>query len=144
MKNHVVDELNKFLEGNFMAIHAYENYIHHIDDQSVKEILQKLQQEHKHHATMIAERIQDLGGVPVDHVGFGGTIAEFVVNLKGATTDRTSILKDALVGESRGIKKSKELLNGDLDPQSLELVKNILNNDQQHLELLDQLIQKYE
>jgi bacterioferritin len=44
-----------------------------------------------------------------------------------------------LVGEHRGIEKSKELLNGELDPESLTLVKNILSIDQKHVELLDML-----
>jgi bacterioferritin len=137
--NHVVKELNTFLEGNFMAIHAYENYIHHIDDVEIKQVLQKFQQEHKQHAMMIAERIQNLGGKPVDDVGMMGSVAELINKIKGSTKGSTDILKDALVGEHRGIEKSKELLNGELDPESLTLVKNILSIDQKHVELLDML-----
>ena len=32
MKTSVIKEFNTFLEGNYMAIQAYEKYIHHIDD----------------------------------------------------------------------------------------------------------------
>ena len=74
MKNNVIKELNTFLEGNFMAIHAYDNYIHHIDNVEIKQVLQKIQQEHKQHAMMIAERIQNLGGIPVDDVGMMGML----------------------------------------------------------------------
>ena len=141
MKNNVIKELNTFLEGNFMAIHAYDNYIHHIDNVEIKQVLQKIQQEHKQHAMMIAERIQNLGGIPVDDVGMMGHVAEFMNKIKGPTKDLAPILKDALVGEHRGIEKSKELLDGDLDPESLTLVKRILDVDQQHVELLDELIE---
>lgn len=140
MKNSVIKELNTFLEGNFMAIHAYEKYIHHIDDAEIKQVLQKIQQDHKKHATMISERIQNLGGIPVDDVGVMGNIAELLNSLKGSTNEPILILKDALVGEKRGIEKSKELLNGDLDPESLTLVKRILDADQQHIDLLDELL----
>lgn len=140
MRNDVIKELNTFLEGNYMAIHAYEKYIHHIDDVKIKQVFQEIQQNHKQHATMIAERIQNLGGIPVDDVGLMGNIAELLNSLKGSTKDPAHILKDALVGEHRGIEKSKELLNDDLDPESLTLVKHILDADEQHVDLLDKLL----
>ncbi|WP_203249231.1 DUF2383 domain-containing protein [Sporosarcina beigongshangi] len=140
MQTSVVKELNTFLEGNYMAIHAYERYIHHIDDLDIKHTLQKIQQNHKEHAMLVAERIQNLDGVAVDDVGMMGNVAELMNKIKGPTTDLTSILKDALVGEHRGIEKSKELLDGDLDPVSLELVTAILNHDEQHIDILDELI----
>lgn len=61
---------------------------------------------------------------------------EFITKIKGTTQDTYSILKDATVGENRGIQTSKELLDGDLDSESLQLVKNILECDQEHVELL--------
>ena len=144
MKKNVIEELNTFLEGNFMAIHAYEKYIHHTSDEHLKQTLQKIQQAHKQHAILIAERIQTLGGIPEHDVGMMGSVAELINKLKGSTKDSTLILKDALLGEQRGIEKSKELLNNDLDADSLELVKNVLNHDQKHVELLDRLIQQIE
>lgn len=47
MTNNVIKELNTFLEGNFMAVHAYEKYIQHIDDGEIKRVLQIIQQNHK-------------------------------------------------------------------------------------------------
>lgn len=140
MKTDVIKELNTFLKGNFMAIHAYEKYIHHIKDDKIKQVLQKIQQSHKRHATMIAKRIQDLEGIPVDDAGMMGNVAELINKIKGSTKDSAHIIKDALVGEHRGIEKSKELLNDDLDSESLTLVKHILNVDEKHVELLDKLI----
>lgn len=143
MDNSVIKELNTFLEGNFMAVHAYEKYIHHIDDPEIKQNLQKIQQDHKQHAMVIAERIQNLGGIPVNDVGMMGNVAELINKIKGSAKNLAPILKDALLGEQRGIEKSKELLNGDLDPESLELVKGILKHDQKHVDLLDELIIRY-
>ena len=140
MKNDVIKELNTFLEGNFMAIHAYEKYIQHINDDEIKRVLQIIQQNHKKHAMLVAERIQNLDGVPVEDVGLMGNVAEFLNKIKGSTTNPDAILKDALLGEHRGIEKSKEILKNDLDPESLELVKGILKHDQKHIVLLDELI----
>lgn len=140
MKNNVIKELNTFLEGNFMAIHAYDKYIHHIDDVEIKQVLQRIQQNHKMHATMIAERIQNLGGIAVDDVSMMGNVAEFLSTLKGSAHDPIQILKDTIVGEERGIEKSKKILDGDLDPESLVLVKHILDADQQHIDSLNHLL----
>lgn len=140
MPNDITEELNNFLKGNLMAIHAYDHYIHRIKDQELKQTFQQIQQNHKHHASLIAERIQNLGGIPADDVGMMGNAAELMNNIKVKSKDSDSILKDALLGEQRGIEKSKQILNDDLDHESLELVKNILAIDEQHVDLLDEFI----
>ncbi|MCJ7841342.1 ferritin-like domain-containing protein [Lederbergia sp. NSJ-179] len=140
MKNRIVQELNEFLEGNYMAIHAYEDFIEHLEDSEAKQVLQDIQQGHKQHAAKIAERIQHLDGVPVDDVGLKGKMVEFMKNMKGTAHGKTEILKDALVGEKRGIDVSKQLLKNDLDPESLNLVKEILSHDEKHVDQLNQLL----
>ncbi|GIN19725.1 MAG TPA: DUF2383 domain-containing protein [Bacillus bacterium] len=136
----VIKKLNKFLEGNYMAIHTYDQYIHHMSDPKIKKLLQNIQQSHKQHASIIAERIQNLGGIPANDLGMKGKMIHMISNIKGPTKDAISILKDASVGESRGIQTSKELLEGDLDPESQRLVQNILDKDQQHIELINTYI----
>jgi len=140
MASDVIKELNNFLKGNLMAIYAYDQYIHRIKDNELKQVFQQIQQNHKHHAALIAERIQNLNGLPTDNVGVMGNIAELMNNLKGKSNDLEHILKDALVGEQRGIEKSKEILNGDLDNESLSLVENILAIDENHVTLLNKYI----
>ncbi|WP_062108831.1 DUF2383 domain-containing protein [Bacillus niameyensis] len=142
MGKSVVDELNQFLEGNLMAVHAYEDYIEHMQDPGIKQILQGLQQRHKQHATQVAERIQNLGGVPVNDVGMKAKMVEFMKNFKGTALGTEEILKDAAAGEQRGIEASKTILQNDLDPESLQLVKNILSHDEKHIEQLHTLIQQ--
>lgn len=137
MKNDITKELNKFLKGILMAIQAYDNYIHHIKDHKLKQIFQQIQQNHKYHATLIAERIQNLDGIPVNEVGFMGNMAQF---MSKKTIEVEHIVKDALTGEQRGIEKSKQILNGDLDDESLSLVETILATDEKHIALLSKYI----
>lgn len=136
MNEKVIKELNEFLEGNFMAIHTYDRYIHRMDDPEVKKILQTIQREHKEHAALIAERIQNLGGKPVNDTGIRGTVAEFFANLKEATRGTDDILRDAIAGENRGIEVSRKMLEGDLDSESASLVRKILEDDEKHIDLL--------
>src|SRR5690625_3936892 len=123
MASAVVKELNNFVKGNLMAIHAYDQYIHRIKDNELKQVIQQIQQNYKHHAALIAKRIQNLNGLPTDNVGVMRNSTELMNKLKGKSNDLEHILKDALVGEQRGIEKSKEILNGDLDNESLSLVE---------------------
>lgn len=142
MGKDIIEELNQFLEGNLMAIHAYENYIHHVKDPNVKKKMQDIQKNHKEHAMTIAERIQNLGGKPVNDVGMKDTFMEFMMKMKNATDGTIDILKDALAGEERGIEKSQEMLEGDLDPESEKIVATILNRDKKHVDILHEMIEE--
>src|SRR5690625_3850715 len=90
MKDTVVKELNTFLEGNYMAIQTYDKYINHVEDVRLKKILQEIQQDHKKHAMVIAERIQNLGGMPAKDAGLKGNMAQMMKNLQGTTKDDPS------------------------------------------------------
>lgn len=133
MEKEIIKELNTFLEGNFMAVHAYEKFIQHIENDEMKHVLQIIQQNHKKHTIVIARRIQDLGGVPVNDVNMMMDLANKV---RPATKGDAAIIQDALAGEQRGIKVSKELLDGELDEESLKMVQHILNADEKNIDLL--------
>lgn len=123
-----------------MAIHSYEEFIRQTDDPDVKSALQKIQQDHKYHAAKIAERIQNLGGQPVDGIGLTG---EFMIGMKGLKNkDTLSVLKDAFSGEQRGIQMASEIIKGDLDDESMSMVQSFLQEDQQHLKSLLDLLER--
>lgn len=135
-----IKELNTLLKGEHMAIGGYEKYIQEVKDTNIRGELQKIQQDHKQHAIKIAERIQNLGGKPVDDEGIGGKIAQAMSNIKEARrNDTLSILKEALHGEDNGIKMADEVVKGDLDSQSAALVNDILNDDRNHVDRLGQI-----
>jgi bacterioferritin (cytochrome b1) len=133
-----VNELNTLLVGEHMAIQSYEYFFTQVENPDVKKTLQKIQQEHKLHAMKIAEQIQNLGGHPVNDIPMA---SELMLKLKSLhKKDLDSILKDAYTGEKRGIEAAKEITKGDLDSDSKKLIQNILQEDTQHLSLLEDLI----
>jgi bacterioferritin len=138
--NDVIKELNTFLKGQYMGIHAYEHLLQNLEDTDVKKQFQRIQQEHKLHAQKVAERIQNLGGVPVDDEGVMGSIQSFFSQF--TTPDTTEeIIKKALKGEDYyGIHLSGEIVKGDLDTKSQNIVDEILAEDQKHVEFLNGLI----
>jgi len=139
MDKTVLNELNSFLEGNYMAVHGYERFIHHLKDENIKREFQSIQQDHKKHAAQVAERIQILGGVPSDGVGIKGAMAEMMTKISGATDNTDFIIKDALKSEDKGIKMAEEVVKGDLDPESQTLIRSILDADRKHLDRLNGL-----
>lgn len=136
-----INELNALLKGEHMAIDGYERYIQKVTQPNVKGELQKIQQDHKQHAIKIAERIQQLGGVPGDGVGIAGKAAEIMTSLRDiGNKDPKHILKEAYNGENNGIKMADEVVKGDLDNDSRNLVNGILNADRSHLDSLNNLM----
>ncbi|QOR67787.1 ferritin-like domain-containing protein [Cytobacillus suaedae] len=136
----VIKELNAFLKGQYMGIHQYEHCIKHLEDPSIRIEFQKIQQEHKEHASQVAERIQNLGGVPVDDEGLMGSIQNYMSGFSIPNTTE-DIIKFAKEGEDQyGIHMSEEIVKGDLDPESKALIESILDKDRQHIVHLDSLI----
>lgn len=136
----VVKELNAFLKGQYMGIHAYEHYIQKTTDPDIKKLFQYIQQDHKQHAQQVAERIQNLGGTPVDDEGFVGSIQNFFSQFTIPDTI-TGMLEGAIKGEGYyGIQVSEEIVKGDLDPESRQLIEGILDKDREHVRLLQSLV----
>ncbi|WP_100333470.1 ferritin-like domain-containing protein [Bacillus alkalisoli] len=136
MENETVKELNEFLKGEFMGIHAYEQYIENAEDASVKKTLQAIQKSHKKHAMTVAERIQNLGGKAVDDVGFTGSIQEGISSLKGFPKNKKDLIKGAMKGEELGSEMMEKFVRGDLDEVSKSMIQTILDEHERHRKLL--------
>lgn len=137
----VVKELNAFLKGRYMGIHQYENYIQKANDAKFKVELQRLQQDHKRHAQLVAERIQNLGGTPVESPGFTGTIQEWMSEIKGFPETDEELLLGMLKAEDKyAVELSEEIVKGDLDPDSTKLIEQIIDEDRQHVQFLKNLV----
>src|SRR5690554_2677873 len=121
-----------------MAIQSYEHFLQQVEDQKIKQTLQKIQKEHKIHALRIAEQIQNLGGRPVNDPPL---TAELMLKLKSLNPkDLNNILKDAYIGEQRGIEMAAEIIKGDLDQDSRKLIDEVLHEDSLHLTILRDLV----
>lgn len=143
-KDKVIRELNQFLEGRYMGIHAYEHYIANSKDPSLKKTLQELQLATKRQAELIAERIQNLGGQAATDLGIAGKFQELMQTIKGYPDNPEGILHDALLGEHKyAIHKSHQIIEGDLDAESAKLVDTILKQDQKHVTRLKELLRHY-
>lgn len=141
MNKTTVKELKAFLKGEHMAIDSYDKYLEKINTPYIKNEFQSIKRDHEHHAVIISERIELLGGKPSKGVGFTGKIAEVMSTVKGlGKNDEKFIVKDAYNGENMGIEIAAEIVKGDLDEQSRKLINEILETDRNHLIALENLI----
>lgn len=132
----VIEELNTLLKGTYMGIHSFEHYIQRLNEHELKKDFQSMQQDLKLSAKKIAERIQDLGGVPADNEGITGAIQGFMHNIM-LDDDPKKIVKDALKGiDNYGVQYSEELVKGDLDPVSKQIVEDVIDANRRHVKQL--------
>lgn len=121
-----------------MAIQSYEHFLQQVEDQEIKQTMQKIQKDHKMHALKVAEQIQTLGGRPVNDPPL---TAELMLKLKSLNPKNlNSLLNDAYIGEQRGIEMAAEVIKGDLDEDSRKLIDEILHEDSLHLAVLKDLL----
>ncbi len=142
MKNEeiVIEELNTLLRGTYLGIRALEHHIQKLDNPELKQKFQSMQQEVKQNAQKLAERIQDLDGVPADNEGVSGRLHSFMHNIM-LSENTKDIIEDALKGvDNYGIHYSEEVAKGDLDLESKKIVEEVINSNRRHAEELRQLL----
>ena len=141
MEKGAVNGLNLILKGKQVAIDAYERFIQDVGDDRVKKEFQEIQRDHKKRASELFIHIQSLGGKPESNIGFAGFMASAKAAMNDmGKTETIDILKKAYDGEDKKIAKAEEIIRGDLDKESEELIKNILSEDQDHLKKMLNLI----
>ncbi|EOC99598.1 DUF2383 domain-containing protein [Caldisalinibacter kiritimatiensis] len=143
-KEKILDSLNNLLQGEYMAIEGYNIFINHIDDPRLKNEFQNIQQDHRRHAALLAERIQNYDDMPREKTGFKGAMADTMLKMDlSVRDDAPHILRKAYEGEGKGIKMAEEVVRGDLDSESRELVGEILSEDRKHLDRMRKLMEEY-
>jgi bacterioferritin len=124
-----IKELNKLLEGQYMGIHSYENYLETTINPKLREELIEIQKIHRDHADTIVERIHQLGGTAVNSTGIIGTITEFAIELSGYPTKTKDIIKGAIKGEHMGLSSLEKFLTNETDSTTEDVIEKILSKD---------------
>ena len=145
MENTVVNELNAILKGEYMAIESYDKFIHATEDDNVRQEFHKILDNHKKHASLLENRIKELGGEPNENLGFAGIMANLKIAMK-TMGDKSAIdiVKQAYDGEDKGIAMAEEIIEGDLDDESAKLMNDILTKEYDHLKSMNNMLAELE
>jgi len=123
-----------------MGIRAFEHHIQNLNDPVLKQRFQAMQQETKQNAQIIAERIQNLNGVPANNEGLSGRIHSSMHKMI-LSDDPVDIMEDAIKGlDKYGVEYSEELVKGDLDPESRKIAKKVIDTSRRHAEEIKALL----
>ncbi|KGM45022.1 hypothetical protein NP83_08615, partial [Neobacillus niacini] len=88
----------------------------------------------------LAERIQNLGGVPADDEGFSGSMHSFMHKAM-LPNDTKEMIEDAVEGLAQyGVEYSEELVRGDLDPESRLLAEEVIDTSRRQVQQLQHLL----
>src|SRR5690554_3495883 len=125
-----------------MSIKAFNIYISKLKDEGVKRAFQEVQDQHRENIKNLTHYIQDLGGQANENSGFKGTMAEMKISMQSSShTESSDYIKKAIEGMIKGVNMTENLLRGDLDDPSRQLVGEILENDRGAIEKLRSLKQ---
>ena len=125
-----VKVLNELLQGEYMAVESFNNFISRIKDEKIKREFQGIHKQHRSNIEKLAAYIQNLGGQPDENLGIKGKVGDLKVNMDlGFITDDAEILKKAIEGETRGVNMAEKIMRGNLDDKSRDVVGEILQKD---------------
>jgi len=136
-----VQSLNDLLQGEYMAVTSFNNFIHRVKNENVKSCFMDIQKQHRENIGMLAEYIQNIGGQPNENIGMKGKMGEIKINMDlGSKTDDTEIIEKALEGEIKGVNAAEKVLRGNLDDKSRDIAGEVLKKDRMSIEKLQNLM----
>ncbi|MBC8589867.1 DUF2383 domain-containing protein [Wansuia hejianensis] len=134
-----IKSLNELLQGEYMAVESFNNFISKIEDEKVKNVFQSIQKQHRDNINILAEYIQELHGKPDENLGLKGKMADIKLNMKLDYKDINMVIEKAIEGETKGVNMAEKILRGNLDEKSRKITGQILENDRQSIHSLEKL-----
>lgn len=136
-----IKALNELLQGEYMAVDSFNNFISRLEDENAKKTLQEVQKQHRENIDKLASYIQSIGGQPDENLGMKGSMGEMMLNMDlGSEADTEEIIKKAIEGETKGVNMAEKVLRGDLDDRSRDIAGEILEKDRKSIEKLKKLL----
>jgi len=136
-----IESLNELLQGEYMAIESFNNFISRVDDDRVKDCFKDVQQKHRKNIDKLATYIQDIGGQPNESLGMKGKMGEMQLNMSlGSKADTGAIVEKAIEGEVKGVNMAEKVLRGNLDDESRDITGEVLERDRESIDMLRRLI----
>lgn len=136
-----IESLNQLLQGEYMAVESFNNFISKLEDDRVKQAFKEVQKQHRENIDKLASYIQDIGGQPDENLGMKGKMGDMMLNMQlGSEAGTREIIERAIEGETEGVNMAEKVLRGDLDERSRDIAGEILHKDRKSIEKLKRLL----
>jgi len=130
MREKEIEQFNKALKGEYMAIEQFDHFIHDTEQDEVKKKFQSMQQKHQAQASKLAAHIQNMGGNPVNTAGLAGVMAEIKNRVSPKKYIDGDLMKTVIEGEKIGLNALKEIRSQLTKFDNIELIDSILKENQ--------------
>lgn len=140
-KVETLDSLQNMINGVAIAIHTYDTFIPEIKNPETQLALQNIRSGHRRHLDLLTRRVEELGHRPRIQQNLQMRIAEWMMEARtqvGIAPEK--MIRWALKGEDMGLTTAEEVVAGDLDEVSKELVDQILIDSAEYVNQLTDLI----
>jgi uncharacterized protein (TIGR02284 family) len=114
-KTDLINSLNDLLQGEYMAIESFNNFINRLKDKETKTIFQDIQKQHRKNAEILANYIQNIGGRPDENLGIKGKMGDIMLNMELGSSLDHEVISKAIEGETKGVNMAEKVLRGNLD-----------------------------
>jgi bacterioferritin (cytochrome b1) len=136
-----VKALEELVKTEHMAVAALDSALEEVDDNKIRKNYKKWRDSHMKQADALNDRLEQLGGEPVDYeVGSGKGQATLWGKITSGRED-TSIA-GMRIGAERGIKRYIDHLDEIDDPKSLSIIRKNLEAKQDEMEWYDDQVGK--
>ena len=136
-----IKSLNQLLQGEYMAVESFNNFISRTKNENMKQVFKKVQKQHRENIDKLASYIQDIGGKPEENLGIKGKMGDIKINMDlGSDADTYEIIEKAIEGETQGVNMAEKVLRGELDDKSRDIAGEILHKDRKSIEELKNLL----
>lgn len=139
MREQEIKELNKAIKGEHMAIETFDHFIQDIDNQTIDQTFQKMQEKHKEQELLLAKQVQNMGGNPVNTAGFAGVMAEIKNRISPRKYIDQDLIKTIIEGEELGINALREIRLNLIKFENIELIDQIIKENEAILNELNKI-----
>lgn len=136
----ILDNLEKLIQLDIDAHHAYNQAIKNVDDQMIKDKLVIFQSDHRRHVDVLSAKMQEIGGTPPefssDFKGFfisGFTALRSMTGTKGA-------LEAMETNERLTTSRYEKAVALDFPSDIAAIVRSNLGDEQRHLSFIREAI----
>jgi len=135
-KEELIKSLNELLQGEYMAIESFNNFINRLEDENIRTTFQDIQKQHRKNTETLANYIQNVGGRPDENLGMKGKMGDIMLNMELGSSLDYEVIEKAIDGETKGVNMAEKVLRGNLDNESRNVAGEVLQYDRESIKKL--------
>jgi len=136
-----IKALEELVKTEHMAIGALDSALEEAEDSKLRKQYRKWRDSHVKQAEALNERLEDLGGEPIEYESGSGKTQGGLWGKISSMRDDTSV-EGMRVGAERGIKRYIDHIDEIEDPKALSIIRRNLESKQDEMKWYDEQAQK--